>query len=160
MQPVIDAPDRFRRRQFGLAALLEFITLCAVLSALSGHLGLATSAFLMVTGLALGAGLGPLALLALMAASLASDWPCDSVHRADSVSRQLIFILVAFVLCGWYLLRRNGFSAVVEFLQNPPVLQRREPTETTLKRYLDADRPRTINRPERAQLPPAKPGIG
>ena len=100
--------DRPGQAQFSLAALFEYTTLCGVLLALSGILGLASSVLLMGMGLALGARQGLLALTTLMAASLAADWPSSSTDGDSSIQRQLMVMLLAALLIGWYRLRRRS----------------------------------------------------
>lgn len=93
--------------QFGLARLLEYVTVCAILSAFSTALGYAATIFLMLMALALWARQGFMALAMLMAASLATNGSRDAIDDQSALPRQLFVILTAIALCGWYRLRRH-----------------------------------------------------
>jgi hypothetical protein len=93
--------------QFSLAALLEFATLCGILSALFRASGIVASVFLMAMALALGARQGWLAVIMFMAASLAADVSAGALDPNTTLQRQATVILIASLLCGWYLLRRR-----------------------------------------------------
>jgi hypothetical protein len=96
------------RMQFSLAALLEYTTLCCILSAWSRATGVAASVCLMAMALALGARQGLLALAMLMAASLSADWQFTPLD-GGSLLRQLTVILLTCGVCGWYWLRGKVF---------------------------------------------------
>jgi hypothetical protein len=93
--------------QFGLLSLFGFVTLCAVLSALSAVVGVAASAVLMLMALALWARQGLLALVMLMAALLVAGARFQATSESVAVARQVLVILTAAALCGWYCLRRR-----------------------------------------------------
>ncbi len=94
-----------RDAQFGLLSLLGFVTVCAILSALSAVVGTASSVLLMLMALALWARQGLLALRMFMAACLGADGRFAGGEGA-AVARQLLVVLLAAALCGWYCLRR------------------------------------------------------
>ncbi len=93
--------------QFGLLSLFGFVTVCAVLSALSALVGMAASAMLMLMALALWARQGLLALAMLMATLLVADAPFQAKGEGAALARQVLVILLAAGLCGWYCLRRR-----------------------------------------------------
>jgi hypothetical protein len=89
------------RAQFGLARLLEYVTVCAILAALSGATGAAASVCLMLMALALGARQGVLALALFAASCLAAD----AVHALASPppwERALFTVLLAAAVSAWY----------------------------------------------------------
>jgi C4-dicarboxylate transporter len=94
-------------KQFSLAALMEFATLCGILSALFRASGIAASILLMAMALSLAARQGLLAVAMLMAALIAADAQAGGMERADAVQCQATVILIAASLCVWYLLRRR-----------------------------------------------------
>jgi hypothetical protein len=102
-------PAERRETQFTLAALFEYVTLCAILAALSPLVGVASGVFLMLMALALIARQGWLALAMLMAASLAADWPYLP-HAESSFGRQFFVLLLGGGLAGWRHLRRSSRS--------------------------------------------------
>jgi hypothetical protein len=93
--------------QFGLLSLLGFVTVCAVLSALSGVVGPAASVLLMLMALALWARQGVLALAMLMAACIAANANLQPQDEGASIVRQLAIIATATGLGIWYCLRRR-----------------------------------------------------
>ncbi len=106
MNAVRETQGTHREVQFGVIALLEYITWCAILSALSAIVGIGASTFLMLMTLAVSARQGVLALVMLMGASLAADWPIQTIHSDDHLVRQVVVILAATCSCSWYRLRR------------------------------------------------------
>ncbi len=96
-----------RDAQFGLLSLFGFVTLCAILSALSALVGMAASGVLMLMALALWARQGLLALVMLMAALLVAGAPFQAISESAALARQVLVILTAAALCGWYCLRRR-----------------------------------------------------
>jgi hypothetical protein len=92
--------------QFGLLDLLQYVTVCGVLSALSVATGAVSGLLLMLMALALWLRLGPLALASLMAACWAAGASADIADAALPVLRELMVILVAAVVCFWYSRRR------------------------------------------------------
>lgn len=105
------APGRVSPVQFSVASLFECVTLCAVMAAFSGAVGLAATGFLMAMVLALGAGQGLLVLALLAASVLSVDCVSpSSIARVPTVSRDAAAILVmvlAGLLAAWYAWRRN-----------------------------------------------------
>lgn len=101
------APRSRPEAQFGLASLLGFVTVCAVLSALAGAIGISASVLLMLMSLALWARQGWLAMAMLLSASLAADLPLPTPGVESTIVRQVLVFLSAAVLCGWYRLRRK-----------------------------------------------------
>lgn len=86
--------------QFSIAALLEWVTLCGALLALSPLLGILPAMALMLMGMCLLARCGPLALALLAGALLAADAtpaPSDALFYI----RCPLIILIAFGLCVW-----------------------------------------------------------
>jgi hypothetical protein len=86
-------------RQFSLLALMEYVTICSILAALSSVLGIAASAILMFLALAIWAKAGRLAMGLLMALLLA-------VHAAPlpmfSFAQPLLGSLTALGIALWY----------------------------------------------------------
>jgi hypothetical protein len=97
--------------QFSLAALLEYITVCGVLLAFSAIAGIASVACLMAMAAALAARQGWLALASLAGALSAADWKIAATNSDDSYGRVLLAILLAAVLCVWYLRRARARGA-------------------------------------------------
>jgi hypothetical protein len=91
--------------QFSLAALLEYVTVCGVLLAFCAIAGIACVAFLMAMAGALAARQGWLALASLAGALSAADWKFASTDPDASYGRELLAILLAALLCIWYLRR-------------------------------------------------------
>lgn len=91
--------------QFSLAALLEYITVCGVLLAFSAIAGIVSVACLMAMAAALAARQGWLALASLAGALSAADWKIATTNLDDSYGRELLAILLASLLCVWYLRR-------------------------------------------------------
>jgi hypothetical protein len=96
-----------RDAQFGLLSLLGFVTVCAVLSALSALVGMAASVALMLMALALWARQGLLALTTFSAALLVAGAPFPTSGEGQALARLVLVILLAAGLCGWYCLRRR-----------------------------------------------------
>jgi uncharacterized membrane-anchored protein len=94
-----------RETQFDLRSLFEFVTCCAILSGLSGVLGIASSVCLMLMALALWARQGFLSLTMLMMAYFVANWKLDS-QQPESLARAFLTILVAFAICLWFRARR------------------------------------------------------
>jgi hypothetical protein len=94
-------------RQFSLAAVFEYTMICAVLAAFSPAVGRMSNVFLMFMALALGAKEGLAALSMLVAASISADWQLGSSDGGLGIRRQLSVILLAVLLCRWYLVRRR-----------------------------------------------------
>ena len=90
--------------RFGLPALLEYVTLCAILLGLSSPLGFRVVACLIFMCLALAARQGVAALMMLMIASVVAEWPPDPL-RAPQLGRQLLLFVTAGLLANWYRLR-------------------------------------------------------
>jgi len=86
--------------QFSLRHLFEYMTLCCMLAALTGVLGIGPSVCLMLLGLALGAGQGLLSLAFLWAALLLAALPFGAVGH--EVVQQTTIVLTAAGMCGWY----------------------------------------------------------
>jgi hypothetical protein len=96
------------RPQFSLLALFEYTTLCCILAALTGVLGIGPSIGLMFLGLALSARQGWLALAMFMTTSLAAE----VTNRTDAVpisGQPLMIIFAAACICGWYRWRARRF---------------------------------------------------
>ena len=96
-----------RHTQFRLSALLEFVTICSVLSASSSAVGVASSVFLTLMALAVWARQGILALLMLAAASLATAPLYDPTHSTSATMRECIVFLLGTGICFWYQVRRQ-----------------------------------------------------
>ena len=100
----------FGRVRFSLAAVFEYMTLCALLSALSTRSGIIASVFLMAMALAIGARQGLIALGMFMAASLVAESQLTSIDRGSPFARQVTVILLAGLICAWYLVRTMAFG--------------------------------------------------
>lgn len=96
--------ERPGKIQFGLKGLLEFVTICAVVLALSGATGVAPSLCLVLMALAQALRQGPAVLLTLAAASLVADHP-SAASRDDGWFRQIMVLLVGMLLCTVFRLR-------------------------------------------------------
>ncbi len=94
--------------QFSLAALLEYITVCAVLLAFSTIASIASVVFLMAMAAALAARQGWIALASLGAALLFADCKFGPNGPNSSYGQQLFAILLAALLCTWYKYRAKG----------------------------------------------------
>jgi hypothetical protein len=92
--------------QFGLAALLEYVTVCAVLWALFRVPGAAATVCLMTMALALGARQGFTALAMFAAALIAGDAHSAGIQD-EGWRREVSVMLIGGLLVGWYLLRRR-----------------------------------------------------
>jgi len=101
--------DLPRPAQFSLADLLEYITVCGVLLAFSAIAGIAC---LMAMAAALAARQGWLALASLAGALSAADWKIATTASDDSYGRELLAMLLASLLCVWYLRRARTFWAL------------------------------------------------
>jgi len=97
--------DSFRDARFPLWSVFEFVTLCAVMCALSPVIGVGASACLMMLALFLWLKTGMAALVMFMAACLLADWSGNPRPSADPLIRQLVVISAATAVCGWYALR-------------------------------------------------------
>jgi len=95
--------------QFSLADLLEYITVCGVLLAFSAIAGIAC---LMAMAAALAARQGWLALASLAGRLSAADWRIATTASDDSYGRELLAMLLAALLCVWYLRRARTFWAL------------------------------------------------
>jgi len=111
MKTVSTARESSRGAQFRLWSLFEFVTVCAVVSALSAVIGAGASVCLMLMALFLWAKRGLIALAMLMAASLMADWSGDPLQGAVPLVRQFAVIVLATALCSWYALRRKYIGA-------------------------------------------------
>jgi hypothetical protein len=98
--------DTPHQAQFRLWALLEFVTLCGVIMALSAVTGAVAGFCLILMALALWTRQGWLALAMLMMALLAADAAFYPLPGTPSLTSQLAVILMAAGLCGWYRYRR------------------------------------------------------
>ena len=105
MRTVQPAADEKATVQFGLMELMEFVTICAIVFALSGATGTAASIFLVMMALGLAMKRGLVALLMLATASVAADLP-SAASDDNGLLRQVIVILIGVSLCGWF--RRRG----------------------------------------------------
>ncbi len=94
--------------QFSLRTLFEYVTVCAVILALSPATGIMAGTFLMLFALTLWMRLGWLAVGALMAASVTADLPLDAMDDGMSVIRQSAVIALAALISIWYRFR-GGF---------------------------------------------------
>jgi len=92
--------------QFTLAALLEYVTVCAVLLALFHVSGASATACLMATALALAARQGFAALTAFAAALIAGDAYSAGIQD-QGWWREGSAILIGGLLVAWYMLRRR-----------------------------------------------------
>jgi hypothetical protein len=95
---------RLNERQFSLATVFEYMTLCAVLSALASITGSVPSVCLMGMALALAFRFGFAALLLLMLALISAD--CSSASRGD-FSRELVVLVLASLVCVVSVYRRR-----------------------------------------------------
>ena len=109
MKPALQH-DRVERLRFSLAAVFEYTTLCALLCAFSPLSGVIASVYLMLMALALGAKQGLAALLMLIAASVSTDWQLSPIDGASAFQRQIMVMLLAALICGWYLQRGRLFG--------------------------------------------------
>jgi hypothetical protein len=105
--------------QFSLAAVFEYTTLCAVLCAFSPVVGIMSSLFLMVMALSLGAKQGLAALIMLMVASISADWQFGLSGDGRGIWRQLMLMLLAALVCYWYLVRRRLVAPLTPFARIP-----------------------------------------
>ncbi len=104
MHTVLSSPKPELQTQFGLSALIEFMTVCALLARLSTEVGIAPSIFLALMALALATKYGLLAILSWAAALLAADW--ESLALTESgYFRLFLVLLIAGSLCTYYHLR-------------------------------------------------------
>lgn len=92
--------------QFGLLTLLEFVTICAVLFALSAATGIVGSICLAIMALGPAIKRGLLAVLAFGSASIAAGFPLGA-SGDDGVFRQAIVILISAALCVWFRIRSS-----------------------------------------------------
>ena len=93
------------RLQFGLLAMMEWLTISAILFSLSSFTGMATSILLALMALALMTKRGLGALFILAGASLAADANMGATMGFDtgnSLTRQAMVLVMATVLCLWY----------------------------------------------------------
>ena len=88
--------------QFSLAALLQYITFCAILAAFSGVTGVVATMLLMLFALALMTRHGLLALGTLAASVIA----CGG-DEAASYANCAVVVLLAGLLCIWYSMLRT-----------------------------------------------------
>ena len=106
-------PNAKDRLQFGLMALTELVTICAIVFASSAWTGVPASIFLAGLALALFLKLGPLAIAMFAATSVAADLSID-----DGLERQLWVIFIGALLCLWFRLRgRLSGVRVVAYLR-------------------------------------------
>src|SRR5690606_20763054 len=104
MRTVLLSPKPEPQTQFGLSALIEFVTICALLARLSTAVGIAASIFLALMALAIATKHGPIAILWWGAALLAADW--EMVTAPESAYFRLFMVVViAGSLCAYYHLR-------------------------------------------------------
>ncbi len=108
MQPDPSTNRGSVRPQFGLAALFEYMTVCAIPLAFSHTIGLASSMLLMAMGLALNLRQGLAALFLIMAASVAADLPASVIENGTSFWRQLTVGALTAAICCWYKFRRQA----------------------------------------------------
>lgn len=94
-----------RLLQFSLAALMEMVTICAVLFALSGLIGLAASVCLILLAVALAARLGLAAVFMLCVASLSVEFSGRTSGDYGFFGLILIYA-ISILLCHWFRLRR------------------------------------------------------
>jgi hypothetical protein len=104
MRTVHPAAHQKATIQFGLMELMEFVTICAILFALSGATGIAASIFLALTALAFAMQRGLFVLLMLASASVAADLPA-AASDDNGLLRQITVILIGMSLCAWFRLR-------------------------------------------------------
>src|SRR5688572_21941088 len=90
------------RPQFGLKALFEFTTICCVLAAFTGLLGIAAVVSLMAFSVAIAARQGVAGLASLIAASLLAGIGTGDIQDYGS---QLAAIVAAGAICGWHQFR-------------------------------------------------------
>lgn len=101
MRTVQHAADATGNNQFGLTRLIEFVTICAILFALSGATGIAPCICLVMMALALATRRGPVVLLMFASASLAADWTTTASH-VSALLQQFSVILIGASLCVWF----------------------------------------------------------
>jgi hypothetical protein len=95
--------------RFTLAGLLEYVTICAMLSALFHASGSAAIVCLMGMALALGARQGFAALAMFAAALIAADARSVDI-KDEGWWREVSVILIGGLLAGWYEFRRRMAS--------------------------------------------------
>lgn len=93
-------------RQFGMAALLEFVAVCSILAALSPVLGLVTSMLLMGMAVCLALRWGVVALGLFAAAFLV----CGNGQEAVDYLRMTLVVMLTIAMCVWVRKRRESDS--------------------------------------------------
>ena len=96
--------------QFSLFSLLEFVTICAVLSTCSYFIGIGASICLMLMAFSLWTRIGWLVLTLLVAASLAVGGSFDESDNFPDILQQFAVFLLTVLLTTWYSLRRKHLS--------------------------------------------------
>ncbi|MFP6665684.1 MAG: hypothetical protein VB876_00120 [Pirellulales bacterium] len=91
-------------KQFGLMALMQFMTICAILFGLSALTGITASIALVLMAFALATKCGLLAILALALAIIAADLQFATAF-GNSLLRQTIVVFISIALCVWFRLR-------------------------------------------------------
>ncbi len=104
MRTVHPAAHQKATIQFGLMELMEFVTICAIVFALSGATGIAACIFLALTALGLAMQRGLFVLFMFASASVAADLP-SAASDDNGLLRQIIVILIGMSLCAWFRLR-------------------------------------------------------
>jgi hypothetical protein len=83
---------------------MEFVTICAILFALSGWIGIMASVFLTMTALTLAMKRGAWTLIMLAFSLAAADWSFGAFHD-DGLLRQFMAISTGASLCTWFRVR-------------------------------------------------------
>ena len=93
--------------QFSLLELFEYITICSILSALSGVFGLWASLFLMLMTLAIWLRAGQVAMGMLLAVLLVAHTPRSPLDNSIGYGESVVAAFVALGIALWYGLRRR-----------------------------------------------------
>ncbi len=100
------------RSQFGLADLLQLLTICAVLAALTKQIGIVVAIFLACFAAALMLKRGPLAIFALAAAFLAVETG-EHAFEQEAYLSQWYITATAFGVAAWFRLETWWRQALV-----------------------------------------------
>jgi hypothetical protein len=103
---IMKSAETAHKVQFSLSSLLEYTTICAILSAASSVMGVAATVALMLMALALWMRGGFLALIMWMTASLVVDVPWAS-SAGSTLLAEVTSIAIAALLVAWYYVRRR-----------------------------------------------------
>jgi len=108
MKTAYPSPAPAAANQFSLIEMFEYVTICSILAALSGIIGIGASLLLMLLTLAIWLRAGSIAMVLLLFVLLAADSPSSPMSSLAEYGHAPLAGLFAFNIALWYGMRRRG----------------------------------------------------